>query len=118
MQVGKYEKMCHVLLMKGKANEKIPQKMFVGIIEAKTTFEIVFLQNVSFWLDVAFPTLSYVSSLGQNRDKLIFGNVTNEKKGGSVGWGLGVGIGRKEGRGVRGIFHVPPQGGYFRHLAK
>ena len=64
MQVGKYEKMCHVLLMKGKANEKIPQKMF--IIETKTTFEIVFLQNVSFWLDVAFPTLSYVSSLGQN----------------------------------------------------
>ena len=84
MQVGKYEKMCHVLLMKGKANEKIPQKMFVGIIEAKTTFEIVFLQNVSFWLDVAFPTLSYVSSLGQNRDKLIFGNVTNEKKGGRL----------------------------------
>ena len=58
--------------------------MFVGIIEAKTTFEIVFLQNVSFWLDVAFPTLSYVSSLGQNRDKLIFGNVTNEKKGGRL----------------------------------
>ena len=93
--------------------------MFVGIIEAKTTFEIVFLQNVSFWLDVAFPTLSYVSSLGQNRDKLIFGNVTNEKKGGSVGWGLGVGIGRKEGRkGSEGDISCPTPGGYFRHLAK
>ena len=66
------------------------------------------------WLFQRYPT--NVSSLGQNRDKLIFGNVTNEKKVG-VGW-LGFrGGDRKEGRkGSEGDISCPTPGGIFPTL--